>query len=196
MLWNCQLTNFQPRWGCQWPQKFVSLIRKGGHRRRLLILPPFLHWIRRVMRMFPIYWMENWRLATLKKATKDFFHLLITLLVKLKMLCEFLTSLFYFSIIFCSADDHDLANWWRLICIGKLQLFSLVFLLPEDLETLLRAPTRILKKKKLKINVHRPVGTRVSFDDDGNPLAPLAKLADIKSSNDTFVVDKGTLSYL
>lgn len=78
----------------------------------------------------------------------------------------------------------------------KLQLFSLVFLLPEDLEILLRAPTRILKKKKLKINVHRPVGTRVSFDDDGNPLAPLAKLADIKSSNDAFVVDKGMPSYL
>ncbi|CAK9321847.1 unnamed protein product [Citrullus colocynthis] len=51
-------------------------------------------------------------------------------------------------------------------------------------------PTRILKKKKLKINVHRPVGTRVSFDDDGNPLAPLARLADIKGSNETFVVDK------
>ncbi|KAG7031407.1 DEAD-box ATP-dependent RNA helicase 32 [Cucurbita argyrosperma subsp. argyrosperma] len=59
-----------------------------------------------------------------------------------------------------------------------------------DLGTLFRPRTRILKKKKLKINVHRPLGTRVSFDDEGNPLAPLAKLADIKSSNETFVVDK------
>ncbi|XP_022151010.1 DEAD-box ATP-dependent RNA helicase 32 [Momordica charantia] len=49
--------------------------------------------------------------------------------------------------------------------------------------------TRILKKKKLKINVHRPVGTRVSFDDEGNPLAPLARLADIKTSIESFIVD-------
>ena len=65
----------------------------------------------------------------------------------------------------------------------------------EDLGTLFRPRTRILKKKKLKINVHRPLGTRVSFDDEGNPLAPLAKLADIKSSNETFVVDKGMPSF-
>ncbi|XP_020674232.1 DEAD-box ATP-dependent RNA helicase 32 isoform X2 [Dendrobium catenatum] len=38
-------------------------------------------------------------------------------------------------------------------------------------------PTRILKKKKLKINVHRPVGTRVKYDDDGNQVAPLAAFA-------------------
>ncbi|KAK8282713.1 hypothetical protein V6Z11_D08G043400 [Gossypium hirsutum] len=44
--------------------------------------------------------------------------------------------------------------------------------------------TRILKKKKkLKINVHRPVWTRVVFDEEGNTLAPLAMLAD-KTSGD------------
>ncbi|MCD7463936.1 hypothetical protein HAX54_051714 [Datura stramonium] len=37
--------------------------------------------------------------------------------------------------------------------------------------------TRVLKKKKLKINVHRPVGTRVVFDEEGNTLPPLARLA-------------------
>ncbi|PIA27449.1 hypothetical protein AQUCO_07700010v1 [Aquilegia coerulea] len=37
--------------------------------------------------------------------------------------------------------------------------------------------TRILKKKKLKINVHRPVGTRVVFDEEGNTLPPLAAFA-------------------
>ncbi|KAE8713683.1 DEAD-box ATP-dependent RNA helicase 32 [Hibiscus syriacus] len=38
--------------------------------------------------------------------------------------------------------------------------------------------TRVLKKKKLKINVHRPVGTRVVFDEEGNTQAPLAMLAE------------------
>ncbi|XP_016720245.1 DEAD-box ATP-dependent RNA helicase 32-like isoform X1 [Gossypium hirsutum] len=42
----------------------------------------------------------------------------------------------------------------------------------------IRSATRILKKKKLKINVHRPVGTRVVFDEEGNTQAPLAMLAD------------------
>ncbi|KAK2639642.1 hypothetical protein Ddye_027437 [Dipteronia dyeriana] len=41
--------------------------------------------------------------------------------------------------------------------------------------------TRVLKKKKLKINVHRPVGSRVVFDEEGNTLPPLAMLADGKS---------------
>ncbi|XP_040942879.1 DEAD-box ATP-dependent RNA helicase 32-like isoform X1 [Gossypium hirsutum] len=47
----------------------------------------------------------------------------------------------------------------------------------------IRSATRILKKKKLKINVHRPVGTRVVFDEEGNTQAPLAMLAD-KTSGD------------
>ncbi|KAK8293229.1 hypothetical protein V6Z11_D06G175600 [Gossypium hirsutum] len=46
-----------------------------------------------------------------------------------------------------------------------------------------RSATRILKKKKLKMNVHRPVGTRVVFDEEGNTQAPLAMLAD-KTSGD------------
>lgn len=50
--------------------------------------------------------------------------------------------------------------------------------------------TRVLKKKKLKINVHRPVGTRVVFDEDGNTLPPLAKLADVKRSSDLVQLDK------
>uniref|UniRef100_A0A7N0UW60 ATP-dependent RNA helicase n=1 Tax=Kalanchoe fedtschenkoi TaxID=63787 RepID=A0A7N0UW60_KALFE len=37
--------------------------------------------------------------------------------------------------------------------------------------------TRVLKKNKLKINLHRPVGTRVVFDDNGNTRDPLATLA-------------------
>ncbi|KAL1206491.1 DEAD-box ATP-dependent RNA helicase 32 [Cardamine amara subsp. amara] len=37
--------------------------------------------------------------------------------------------------------------------------------------------TRVLNKKKLKINPHRPVGSRVVFDDEGNSLAPLARVA-------------------
>ncbi|KAK9057057.1 hypothetical protein SSX86_024424 [Deinandra increscens subsp. villosa] len=49
--------------------------------------------------------------------------------------------------------------------------------------------TRLLKKKKLKINVHRPVGTRVVFDEEGNTLPPLARLADI-STTDSALLDK------
>lgn len=50
--------------------------------------------------------------------------------------------------------------------------------------------TRVLKKKKLKINVHRPAGTRVVFDEEGNTLPPLAKLSDTKSSIDSVWLDK------
>ncbi|KAM0063502.1 putative RNA helicase [Helianthus debilis subsp. tardiflorus] len=49
--------------------------------------------------------------------------------------------------------------------------------------------TRVLKKKKLKINVHRPVGTRVVFDEEGNTLPPLARLADI-GTTDSGLLDK------
>ncbi|KAL0406924.1 UNVERIFIED_CONTAM: DEAD-box ATP-dependent RNA helicase 32 [Sesamum latifolium] len=54
--------------------------------------------------------------------------------------------------------------------------------------------TRVLKKKKLKINVHRPVGTRVVFDDEGNTLPPLAKLADTKIGSDSVYLDKDKVS--
>lgn len=47
-----------------------------------------------------------------------------------------------------------------------------------------------MKKKKLKINVHRPVGTRFVFDEEGNTLPPLAKLAGVKSIPDLVQLDK------
>ncbi|KAK8643941.1 hypothetical protein V6N13_013218 [Hibiscus sabdariffa] len=50
--------------------------------------------------------------------------------------------------------------------------------------------TRILKKKKLKINVHRPVGTRVVFDEEGNTQAPLAMLAEKTSGEIQLDQDK------
>ncbi|KAK1391837.1 DEAD-box ATP-dependent RNA helicase 32 [Heracleum sosnowskyi] len=42
--------------------------------------------------------------------------------------------------------------------------------------------TRIGKKKKLKINIHRPAGTRVVFDEEGSTLPPLATIADMSGS--------------
>ncbi|KAG8386133.1 hypothetical protein BUALT_Bualt03G0117300 [Buddleja alternifolia] len=50
--------------------------------------------------------------------------------------------------------------------------------------------TRVLKKKKLKINLHRPVGTRVVFDDEGNTLPPLAKLGATDTEADSVKLDK------
>lgn len=47
--------------------------------------------------------------------------------------------------------------------------------------------TRLLKKKKLKINTHRPLGSRVVFDDEGNTLPPLARIADPQSGNGTLI---------
>ncbi|KAF4350989.1 hypothetical protein F8388_021696 [Cannabis sativa] len=47
-------------------------------------------------------------------------------------------------------------------------------------------PTRVLKKKKLKINVHRPVGTRVVFDEEGNSLPPLARVAHMNEKKKEF----------
>lgn len=57
-----------------------------------------------------------------------------------------------------------------------------------------RPATKVTKKKKLKINVHRPVGSRVVFDDDGNSLPPLARVADTKSDN--IALDQGKVTYL
>ncbi|KAH6795769.1 hypothetical protein C2S51_036755 [Perilla frutescens var. frutescens] len=54
--------------------------------------------------------------------------------------------------------------------------------------------TRVLKKKKLKINVHRPVGSRVVFDDEGNTLPPLATLADSNTVSDSVKLDKDKVS--
>lgn len=52
-----------------------------------------------------------------------------------------------------------------------------------------RPVTRIAKKKKLKINIHRPAGTRVVFDEEGNTLPPLATIADMSGSGSP-VIDK------
>ncbi|KAL5101327.1 hypothetical protein RYX36_005654 [Vicia faba] len=49
--------------------------------------------------------------------------------------------------------------------------------------------TRLLKKKKLKINVHRPLGSRVVFDDEGNTLPPLARIAGTQSDKDSLLID-------
>lgn len=55
---------------------------------------------------------------------------------------------------------------------------------------LCRPATRVLKKKKLKINVHRPLGTRVVFDDEGHTLPPLARIADTQSGKE-MLLDPG-----
>ena len=55
-----------------------------------------------------------------------------------------------------------------------------------------RLGTRISKKKKLKINIHRPVGTRVVFDEEGKTLAPLARVAGSNNAeDDSSLLDKG-----
>ncbi|XP_074317773.1 DEAD-box ATP-dependent RNA helicase 32-like [Silene latifolia] len=51
-----------------------------------------------------------------------------------------------------------------------------------DIEALVPV-TRVLKKKKLKINVNRPTGKRVVFDEEGNDLPPLAAIADRAGGN-------------
>ncbi|OWM88754.1 hypothetical protein CDL15_Pgr002521 [Punica granatum] len=50
--------------------------------------------------------------------------------------------------------------------------------------------TRVLKKKKLKINVNRPVGTRVVFDEEGNSLPPLARVAQPLDSDGSILIDR------
>ncbi|CAK7338481.1 unnamed protein product [Dovyalis caffra] len=52
------------------------------------------------------------------------------------------------------------------------------------------AATRVLKKKKLKINVHRPVGMRVVFDEEGNTLPPLARVADRNDVDNSSLLDQ------
>ncbi|KAL2972993.1 hypothetical protein AAZX31_14G023300 [Glycine max] len=59
----------------------------------------------------------------------------------------------------------------------------------SEIEEIIPA-TRILKKKKLKINVHRPLGTRVVFDDEGHTLPPLARIADTQSGKE-MLLDPG-----
>ncbi|CAN0910111.1 DEAD-box ATP-dependent RNA helicase 32, partial [Linum grandiflorum] len=50
--------------------------------------------------------------------------------------------------------------------------------------------TRVSKKKKLKINIHRPVGTRVVFDEEGKTVAPLAMVAGSNNADDSSLLDK------
>lgn len=52
-----------------------------------------------------------------------------------------------------------------------------------------RPVTRIGKKKKLKINIHRPAGTRMVFDEEGSTLPPLATIADMSGSGSS-VMDR------
>uniref|UniRef100_A0ACD5UMU1 Uncharacterized protein n=1 Tax=Avena sativa TaxID=4498 RepID=A0ACD5UMU1_AVESA len=54
---------------------------------------------------------------------------------------------------------------------------------------------RPLKKKKLKINVHRPVGIRVKYDDEGNAIDPLASLAEEVGSEGVIHKDKISQRY-
>ncbi|XP_047069689.1 DEAD-box ATP-dependent RNA helicase 32-like [Lolium rigidum] len=63
---------------------------------------------------------------------------------------------------------------------------------PGKVEELAARP---LKKKKLKINVHRPVGTRVKYDDEGNAIDPLASLAEEVGSEDVIHKDKISQRY-
>ncbi|XP_050219490.1 DEAD-box ATP-dependent RNA helicase 32 [Mercurialis annua] len=51
--------------------------------------------------------------------------------------------------------------------------------------------TRVLKKKKLKINIHRPVGTRVVFDEEGISLPPLARVAGAKNVDSFSLLNQG-----
>lgn len=51
------------------------------------------------------------------------------------------------------------------------------------------------KRKKLKINVHRPVGTRVKYDDEGNAIPPLASIAEEVGSEEVIHKDKISQRY-
>lgn len=55
-------------------------------------------------------------------------------------------------------------------------------------------PLKKPKKKKLKINVLRPIGTRIKYDDEGNIIPPLAALADTQHVDVLVRLDKGLLS--
>ena len=49
-----------------------------------------------------------------------------------------------------------------------------------------------VKKKKMKINLHQPLGTRLKFDEDGDTIPPLAAaIADTKSGDGMLQIDKG-----
>ncbi|NP_001349517.1 DEAD-box ATP-dependent RNA helicase 32 [Zea mays] len=54
---------------------------------------------------------------------------------------------------------------------------------------------RPFKKKKLKINVNRPSGTRVKYDDEGNAIPPLASVAEEVSLEPVVHKDKISQRY-
>lgn len=83
----------------------------------------------------------------------------------------------------------------RLQSVASLSFVLVTFIHPYKFPSVFfNSPaTRILKKKKLKINMHRPVGTRVVFDEEGNTLPPLAALADRSSGNGFVRHDLGKL---
>jgi len=75
--------------------------------------------------------------------------------------------------------------------VGAIYVDFQIFCSYQLCSFLCRPATRVLKKKKLKINVHRPVGTRVVFDDEGNTLPPLARIADAQSGKEALLLDPG-----
>ncbi|CAL1354244.1 unnamed protein product [Linum trigynum] len=72
---------------------------------------------------------------------------------------------------------------------GYCANFDLRFVL-RFLWILCKLPPRISKKKKLKINIHRPVGTRVVFDDQGNTLPPLCMVAGANNDDGLSLFEK------
>ncbi|KAF6168055.1 hypothetical protein GIB67_011440, partial [Kingdonia uniflora] len=70
-----------------------------------------------------------------------------------------------------------------------------MILLPKESEIVGRGDdaipeTRILKKKGLKINIHRPTGTRMVYDDECNMCLPLAAISGLENVNDKLEHDK------
>ncbi|KDP39119.1 hypothetical protein JCGZ_00876 [Jatropha curcas] len=60
----------------------------------------------------------------------------------------------------------------------------------SELESVIPA-TRVLKKKKLKINIHRPSGKKVVFDEEGNTRPPLARIGDARNVDISSLLDQG-----
>ena len=62
----------------------------------------------------------------------------------------------------------------------KSELSFLHYLMSCSLTT---SMTSKKKRKKMKINPHRPTGIRTVFDTDGEGLPPLATLAEMKTGS-------------
>ena len=59
-----------------------------------------------------------------------------------------------------------------------------------------RPGTRVSKNKTLKISQHRPSGSRVKFDEEGNPVAPLAIVAATTETEVALDEGKASSSYV